>query len=183
VQAKPAKVDNRTTLSEHSIPMTSKPAERSMWPRAGASAVIFRGDEVLLVERGEGAARGLWSLPGGHIEPGETRVAAAARELKEETGVEAAILGLVDTIDFIIRDASGQLVAHYLIAAHYGAWRSGEPVAASDSRDARFVPLADLGTYRLTDGAVQVIESARKLLQEQPSSCLRPSANRRLKEE
>ena len=48
------------------------------WPRAAASAAIFRGQEVLLVRRGKGGPlAGLWSLPGGHIEPGEPARAAA----------------------------------------------------------------------------------------------------------
>ncbi len=144
--------------------MTSEPTTPPPWPRAGASAAIFRGDQVLLVERGKGAARGLWSLPGGHIEPGETRLQAAVRELAEETGVEARVLGLADALDFIVRDADGRLIAHYLIAVHYGIWLRGEPVPASDSRDARFVPAAELHTYRLTDGALQVIELARGLV-------------------
>ena len=50
------------------------------WPRCAASAAIFRGSTVLLVQRSKGALRGLWSLPGGHIEAGETARAAAVRE-------------------------------------------------------------------------------------------------------
>jgi 8-oxo-dGTP diphosphatase len=128
------------------------------------SAAIFRAGEVLLVERGKGAAQGLWSLPGGHIEPGETRLEAIHRELAEETGITAQILGLADAIDIILRDPEGRLTGQYLIAVHYGRWLKGEPLAASDSRNARFVPLTELCTYRLTDGALRVIETARALL-------------------
>ena len=56
------------------------------WPRSGTSAAVFRGDEVLLIERAKGALKGQWSLPGGHIEAGETARAAARREVREETG-------------------------------------------------------------------------------------------------
>jgi 8-oxo-dGTP diphosphatase len=52
------------------------------WPRCGASAAIFRNDEVLLIERAKGALKGRWSLPGGHVEPGETAKAAALREVR-----------------------------------------------------------------------------------------------------
>jgi ADP-ribose pyrophosphatase YjhB (NUDIX family) len=130
------------------------------WPRAAASAAVFRDRQVLLVERGKGALAGLWSLPGGHIEPGETAAAAALREVAEETGVAAELLGLADVRDIIRRDQAGLVLAHYVIAVYYGLWRAGEPVAASDSRAARFVPLADLGRYPLTEGTVGVITAA-----------------------
>src|SRR2546423_1245303 len=85
------------------------------WPRCGASAAIFRDGAVLLIERAKGALKGRWSLPGGHIEPGETAQAAAIREVCEETGVEADMQGLVDIHDVILREADGTLLAHYLI--------------------------------------------------------------------
>ena len=134
------------------------------WAKAAASAAVFRGDEVLLVERGKPPVSGVWSLPGGHIEPGEPAREAARREVMEETGVTAELLGVVDVHDVIIRDAAGTLTAHYLLAVYYGHWRAGEPVAATDCRDARFVPLEELGRYRLTDGALPIIERAHRLL-------------------
>ena len=74
------------------MPRPKRPApggEPSTWPRCAASAAVLRGREVLLVERAKGALAGYWSLPGGHIEPGETARSAALREVREETGVEA----------------------------------------------------------------------------------------------
>src|SRR5262249_37661524 len=117
-----------------------KPSKPSRWPRACASAAVFRAGTVLLVERGKGPKQGLWSLPGGHIEPGESAAAAAVREVAEETGVTVRILGLADVNDVIVHDAAGTLTAHYVISVFYGAWAAGEPAAASDSRSARFVP-------------------------------------------
>jgi len=130
------------------------------WPRCGASAAVFRGEEVLLIVRAKGALKGLWSLPGGHIEPGETARAAAMREVLEETGVEADIDALVDVHDVILRGAEGKLSAHYLIAVFRGRWRAGEPCAGSDASLARFVPLGDVEGLRLTDGAASLIRRA-----------------------
>lgn len=138
---------------------------RQSWPKAAASAVVFRDDCVLLVQRGKPPVSGVWSLPGGHIEPGETAREAAQREIKEETGVTMELVGLADVHDAIIRDASGALLAHYLLAVFYGRWLAGEPVAASDCRDARFVPLNDVPRYQLTEGAQRIIETAHQLLQ------------------
>lgn len=140
--------------------MPTDPPRRGAWPRAAASAIIFRGDDVLIVERGKGAAPGLWSLPGGHIEPGEKARDAAAREVAEETGVEARIVGLLDVHDAIFHDANGDLRAHYVLSVFHGVWIRGIPAAASDSRDARFVPLAEIDSYRMTPGAQDFIRRA-----------------------
>ncbi len=130
------------------------------WPRCGASAAVFREGAVLLIERAKGALKGRWSLPGGHIEPGETAMAAAAREVLEETGVQADIGGLVDVHDVILRKENGTLLAHYLIAVFYGRWRAGEPLAGSDASAARFVRIGDIESYPLTDGAATLIRRA-----------------------
>jgi len=140
------------------------PGRDRAWPRCAASAAIFRGGEVLLIERAKGALKGLWSLPGGHIEPGETARAAAVREVREEAGMEAEIHGLVDLHEVIVRGPESALVAHYLIAVHYGRWRAGEPVAGSDARSARFVRPEAIDTYPLTDGAAGFIKRAWALL-------------------
>ena len=144
------------------------PQRAPEWPRCGASAAIFRGSGVLLIQRSKGALQGLWSLPGGHIEPGETARAAAMREVREETGVEAELAGLVDVHDVILRRADGTLLAHYLIAVFCGRWLVGEPVPGGEETAARFVPIEDIddvGRYRLTDGAAALIHRARAQLQ------------------
>ena len=150
----------------------TKPA-RSVWPRAAASAAIFRQDSVLLVERGKPPVSGLWSLPGGHIEPGETAREAAVREVAEETGVAVEIIGVADVHDVIIRDKAGELVAHYVLAVFFGRWAGGEPMAASDSRNARFVPVSEIGAYPLTEGAERIIRAAWDRLRNQATE---PSA-------
>ena len=120
---------------------TQPPMSNSSWPRCGASAAIFRGTEVLLVERGKGPLRGLWSLPGGHIEPGEAARAAALREVREETGVEAEIAGLLDIHEVLRHDDGGRLTAHYLLVVFFGRWLGGEPAPGDDAAAARFVPV------------------------------------------
>lgn len=144
--------------------MADERQRRSEWPRAAASAAIFRGGAVLLVERGKGAARGTWSLPGGHIEPGERAAEAARREVLEETGLAVSVEGLVDVRDVIYHDADGELSVHYLLAVYYGhAIGEGEPVAQSDAAAARFVAFGDVEALRLTPGVVEAIAAARRL--------------------
>lgn len=143
---------------------------RSPWPRAAASAAIFRGDEVLIGRRGKSPRQDVWSLPGGHIEPGETAASAAQREVREETGIEAQILGLVDTNDVVIRSSEGDLVAHYLLVIHFGRWISGTPIAADDCVEARFVTLDQLGDFKTTDRLAHFIAKAHACFQAYPSS-------------
>ena len=135
------------------------------WPRCGTSAAIFRGREVLLVERGKGELQGLWSLPGGHIEPGEPARAAALRVVGVETGVTAELGGLVDIHEVLRRDAAGELLAHYLLIVWYGRWVDGEPVAGSDAAAARFVPLDAIDTLPSTEAAPAFVRRAWTLLQ------------------
>jgi len=80
-------------------------------PEVCVGAVVVHGGELLLVQRGSGAGRGLWSVPGGRVEWGETLEEAVRRELHEETGLRAldvAPLGVVERIDetwhFVIHD-------------------------------------------------------------------------------
>lgn len=134
------------------------------WPRAAASAVIFRGEAVLLVERAEGSSAGLWSLPGGEIELGETAEAAARREVEEETGLIAHIEGLAGVYDVIDHDDAGEVVLQYVIATYFGRADDGEPRPRDDAREARFVALDAVKDMQLTHGTRFIIEHAWRLL-------------------
>ena len=108
-----------------------------MQPVPAVGVVCLRGDEVLLIRRGRAPRLGEWSLPGGRVEPGERTVETALRELIEETGVSAEILGLIEVVDGIF-PADGR---HYVLIDYAARWVSGEPVAGDDAAEARFVAL------------------------------------------
>jgi 8-oxo-dGTP diphosphatase len=110
-------------------------------PVPAVGVVCIRGDEVLLIRRGKPPRQGEWSLPGGRIEPGERAIDAALRELREETGVEAEIVGLIDVVDGLFPEA----VMHYVLIDYAATWRSGEPVAGDDAAEARFWPVTEIG--------------------------------------
>jgi ADP-ribose pyrophosphatase YjhB (NUDIX family) len=148
--------------------MTGTVTTNQHWPRCGASAAIFRGPDVLLIQRAKGALQGLWSLPGGHIEPGERAKTAALREVREEAGVEASLAGLLDIHEVFRREADGRLAAHYLLVVFFGRWLSGEPQPGSDAAAARFVPADALGALPMTDGAPALIRQAWQLHQAAP---------------
>ena len=124
-------------------------------PVPGVGVVCLRGAEVLLIRRGKPPLQGAWSLPGGRVEWGETLETAALRELVEETGVEAELLGLVDVVDGLFGPQT-----HYVLIDYAARWRSGEPRAGDDAAEAMFHPLAGLDGLGLWSETVRVIRLA-----------------------
>ena len=133
-------------------------------PRAAASAAIFRGSKVLLVRRGSPTLKGLWSLPGGHIEAGERAADAARREVQEETGVACEISQFLDLHEVFPCDEDGRLRAHYLIAVFAGRWLAGEPEAAADAAEAGFFTLEAAARLEMTPGAHDFLRRAFEAL-------------------
>ena len=142
------------TLSDDSAVV--RPTRR---PVLAASAAVFRGREVLLVKRGQKLGQGLWSLPGGKVEAGETVAEAAAREVFEETTIRASIIGFAGLYEIILAEA------HYVIAAHAAIYQSGAVLAASDAAEARFVGFDDINALPLAPNTLAAITAARKLCQ------------------
>lgn len=118
-------------------------------PLLGALAVVLHDDRVLLVQRGKAPDAGLWGFPGGHVEWGETALSAAARELREETGVLATPRRYLGNLDVMRQSADGAVAHHYFLSAVACDFVSGTPVAADDAHDAAWVPFADVETGRL----------------------------------
>lgn len=111
--------------------------DSSMMPVPAVGVVCLRDREVLLIRRGTPPRLGEWSLPGGRIEPGERAVDAALRELREETGVEARILGLIDVVDGVFPEID----RHYVLIDYAAVWSAGEPIAGDDAAEAVFMPV------------------------------------------
>lgn len=116
-------------------------------PISAVGIVCVREGEVLLIRRGNAPMRGRWAIPGGRVEPGETPAEAALRELREETGVTAALLGVIE--DF----ATGP----YLITEFAARWIAGEPRSGDDALEARFVALDQMNAFDLTADLQRVI--------------------------
>ncbi len=129
-------------------------------PIAAAIAVVLRGERLLLVRRGNRPDAGKWGFPGGKIEPGETVVAAALRELAEETGVVAEAGDVLTALDVIRRDESGVL-HHYVLVAVLCRWRAGEGMAADDAEEAGWFDLAEIRRLDRSAEVERVAELAR----------------------
>ena len=129
-------------------------------PVPAVGVVCIRGDEVLLIRRGKPPRQGEWSLPGGRIEPGERAMDAGLRELREETGVEAEIVGLIDVVDGLFPEAG----RHYVLIDYAARWTEGEPVAGDDALEARFVPLDEAEAMLDWSETRRVIREAARII-------------------
>ena len=132
-------------------------------PWVGIGAIVFRGDRVLLAQRGKPPRMGSWSLPGGAQHLGETAEECARRELREETGIEVGPLLLADVIDVISRDEAG-IRYHYTIIDYCGLWVAGEAVPGDDVAATAWALPDELADHALTPEARAVIAKARALL-------------------
>lgn len=129
-------------------------------PVCGVGVVCLKDDQVLLVKRAKPPITWQWSIPGGGQELGETTRDAALRELKEETGVDAELIGLIDVIDTVREDGEGRIRFHYTLVDFAAIWTSGEPLADDDVSDAQWVRLSDLENKGLWSETIRVIREA-----------------------
>jgi ADP-ribose pyrophosphatase YjhB (NUDIX family) len=137
--------------------MTERPASQEFALHDGASIVVFKDNQVLLVKREHDPFAGMWSLPGGKTEGDESPREAARRELREETGIEAEIEGVVDTVRIAAEGTrSGEAVA-FRLTVFYGRPTGGSLKAGSDAERAEWVHLDDIGLRPMTEGTAELI--------------------------
>lgn len=82
------------------------------------------------------------------------------RELAEETGVAADLVGLVDVVDGIFRDAG----RHYVLIDYAAVWTGGEPVAGDDAAEAVFVPFEEALARVDWDETRRILTAARAMV-------------------
>jgi 8-oxo-dGTP diphosphatase len=133
-------------------------------PQAAVSAAIFREGRVLLVKRRRAPAAGLWSLPGGHVEPGEAALDAVTRELLEETSVTAKIAGVAGIKDVIHRSDRDEVLFHRLIVVFFGEWLSGEARAGDDAEETGWFEPDRLSGLAATEGLAEIVGMADRRL-------------------
>jgi 8-oxo-dGTP diphosphatase len=156
-------------------------------PISGVGVVVLRDNQVLMIRRGREPRIGQWSIPGGKQRLGETWRETAAREVREETGVEIEVIGIVDVVDAIIRDGdpprpgTDEAVAaanddgpgnvtplhdpvrvryHYTLVDCAAHWTGGDPVAGSDAAEAAWWPLDRLDELSLWTETIRIITEA-----------------------
>jgi ADP-ribose pyrophosphatase YjhB (NUDIX family) len=143
--------------------------ENAVAPTVAVGGFVFdRDGRVLLVQRGRPPGEGLWTVPGGRLEPGETLVQGVAREVREETGliVEVGVLACVvehisDGYHYVILDYLARPIGGTLAAAPEAEAGAFTPTAGDDVTAAKFVDEPELAALPLTNGLAPLIERAR----------------------
>jgi ADP-ribose pyrophosphatase YjhB (NUDIX family) len=123
---------------------------------------VWRGDQVLLIRRGQPPRAGEWSIPGGGQELGETVAQAAIREVFEETGIEITVTDVVTVVDMIEHDPDGRVRYQYVLVDVNAEWVSSEPVAATDAVDVCWSRVEQLDDFSLWSETRRVIELAAR---------------------
>lgn len=131
-------------------------------PQPASSAIIKRGDRLLLVRRINPPSQDMFAFPGGRGEAGETPADTALRELQEETGIVARHPQLFATYDLPSRDSAGQLTSHFLLSVFLvEADEQAAALAADDAADAGWFTLEQI---RRLPAPESVVECAERLL-------------------
>jgi len=103
-------------------------------PKVAVGVAVFRDDELLLVRRVMEPGRGQWALPAGFVDAGEDPRVTAAREVREEAGVEVE----VEAVTEVFRNPPEHGGSLFILYA--ARWLAGEPVAGDDADAAGFFP-------------------------------------------
>ncbi len=144
--------------------MTTDPRAYPDRPILAVSAAIIRDGRVLLTQRARGPANGVWTMPGGVVEAGETLSDALIREIDEETRMRIEPVALAGHREVMVRDAAGRAERHFVIMCFASRWIAGEPQLNEELADARWVEFAELADYKTTEGLAPIVAAAFALL-------------------
>lgn len=129
-------------------------------PILAVSAAVVRDGHVLIVRRTRQPAGGIYTLPGGVVEAGETLFEAVVREVQEETGLEIAPVALAGFREMITRDGDGKVSRHFVILPFAARWVAGEVRLNSELDDARWLRPADIAGLETTEGLGEIVAAA-----------------------
>src|SRR5882672_3500331 len=129
-------------------------------PFLAVSAAIVRDGHVLVVRRARPPANGLFSLPGGVVEAGETLHEAVKREVMEETAIAIEPVALAGFRETIARDGEDRIARHFVILPFAARWIAGEPRLNDELSEARWVRPAELAALPTTPGLATIVAAA-----------------------
>ena len=129
-------------------------------PFLAVSAAIIRDGRFLIVRRAMPPAEGLYTLPGGVVESGETLEEAVCREVREETALDIAPVALAGYREAIVRDEAGRIKRHFVILPFACRWLGGEPALNGELAEARWIEPSGLDGLRTTEGLAGIVQAA-----------------------
>jgi 8-oxo-dGTP diphosphatase len=134
-------------------------------PILAVSAAIVRDGKVLIVRRApRGPAGGLYSLPGGVVEVGETLMEAVKREIEEETALTIEPVALAGYREAIGKDDAGRIRRHFVILPFAARWIAGDPVLNEELTEALWLEPTAVAGLKTTDGLPEIVENAMTIL-------------------
>jgi ADP-ribose pyrophosphatase len=129
-------------------------------PVVGIGAVVIRDGKVLLIRRGIAPGRGLWAVPGGSLELGETLQQGAEREILEETGITIRAREPIYAFDFFERDPDGRIRFHFVIVDLAADYIRGDVKGADDALEARWLAPGDLDHLPVSKNTLKLLQAA-----------------------
>jgi ADP-ribose pyrophosphatase YjhB (NUDIX family) len=133
----------------------------SQVPIVATGVAVVDGDQILLVRRGRKPNKGLWAVPGGKVDFGETLAEAATREVKEETGLLVELDEIIWVGEFI--DEANHLV----LVDFLGAPSGGELSAGDDATDVKWVGIEAAFELDMPDTMYELLEVLLEMMDEQ----------------
>lgn len=128
-------------------------------PLVGVGVAIYNEQgHLLLVQRGRPPGQGTWGLPGGLLDLGERLQAAAAREVREELGIDVAVQNVVTSFESIHYDDDDQLEYHYVVLEYWARYQGGTPVAQDDAAAWAWAAPDQLDAFALSAQQRRVLE-------------------------
>ncbi|HWW35868.1 MAG TPA: NUDIX hydrolase [Xanthobacteraceae bacterium] len=143
--------------------MTNTSADSRSYPTRpylAVSAAIFRAERVLIVRRGVPPMQGIYTLPGGGVELGETLEQAVMREVREETGLAIEPLSLAGYRQVIARDSEGKIERHFVILPFAARYLAGEISLNAELAEAKWLLPSELSGLRTTEGLAEIVTAA-----------------------
>src|SRR5215208_1198367 len=150
--------------SSETPPMTQDPRLHPPRPILAASVAVMREGRVLLAARGRDPLRGVFSLPGGAVEVGETLVEAARREVEEETGLAIGAPDFLTHEEVILRGRDGRIERHFVICVFTAAWAGGEPRVSEEAVEFIWADPFDRPSLPVTPGLWDLLSTLRPRL-------------------
>ena len=129
-------------------------------PFLAVSAAILRDGKVLVVRRARAPANGVFSLPGGVVEAGETLTEAVKREIDEETALAIDPVALAGYREVVARDADGKVERHFVILPFAARWIAGEPELNEELSEWQWVDPAEVAALPTTPGLAEIVANA-----------------------
>jgi 8-oxo-dGTP diphosphatase len=129
-------------------------------PMLAVSAAIIRDGRVFIARRARGPALGVWTMPGGMVEAGETLSEALKRELVEETSMTIEPVALAGHREVVVRDSDGKVSRHFVIMCFASRWISGETKLNDELDEFKWLRPSELKDLKTTEGLDEIVAAA-----------------------